>query len=80
MLLQLAALAEGLGTGIYGVPGEQVAPLKELLGLPEDIAFVCVVTIGKQPPRADDTALVSRLTQARRPLDELVRWERWEEI
>jgi FMN reductase [NAD(P)H] len=79
MLLQLAALAEGLGTGVYGVPGEQVEPLKKLLGLPDDIAFVCVVTIGKQPPRADDTALVSRLTQARRPLDELVRWERWEE-
>ena len=55
MLLQLAALAEGLGTGVYGVPGEQVAPLKELLGLPEDIAFVCVVTIGKQPPEADDS-------------------------
>lgn len=79
MLLQLAALAEGLGTGVYGVPGERVGPLQELLGLPEDIAFVCVVTVGRQPPRADDTALVSRLTQARKPLDELVRWERWEE-
>lgn len=79
MLLQLAALAEGLGTGVYGVPGEQVGLLKELLGLPEDIAFVCVVTVGKQPPRADDTALVSRLTQARSPLEELVRWERWGE-
>ena len=78
MLLQLASLAEGLGTGVYGVPGEQVGPLKELLGLPEDIAFVCVVTIGRLPPRADDTGLVSRLTQARKPLDELVRWERWE--
>jgi len=78
MLLQLAALAEGLGTGVYGVPGEQVGPLKELLRLPDDIAFVCVVTVGKQPPQADDSGLVSRLTQARKPLDELVRWERWE--
>ncbi len=78
MLIQLAALAEGLGTGVYGVPGEEVPALKQLLGLPDDIAFVCVVTIGRQPAAADDGPLVSRLTQARKPLDELVRWERWE--
>jgi FMN reductase [NAD(P)H] len=78
MLLQLAALDEGLGTGIYGLTPEDVPPLKELLGLPEDIHFVCVVTIGRQPPDADDSPLVSRLTQSRKPLDELVRWERWE--
>ena len=52
--------------------------LEDLLGLPEDIHFVCVVTIGRQPDEADDSPLVSRLTQARKPLDELVRWERWE--
>ena len=78
LLLQLAALSEGLGTGVYGVPGEGVPALKELLGLPDDIHFVCVVTIGRQPPQVDDSPLVSRLTQARLPLDELVRWERWE--
>ncbi len=78
MLLQLAALAEGLGSGVYGVPGEEVPSLKELLGLPEDIAFVCVVTIGKRPPRIDDVGQVSRLTQARKPLAEMVRWERWD--
>ena len=79
MLLQLAALAEGLGTRRLRRAGRGGRrSLKELLGLPEDIAFVCVVTIGKQPPRADDAGLVSRLTQARKPLDELVRWERWD--
>jgi nitroreductase len=78
LLLQLAALSEGLGTGVYGVPGEGVPALKELLGLPDDVHFVCVVTIGRQPPQVDDSPLVSRLTQARLPLDELVRWERWE--
>lgn len=78
MLIQLAALAEGLGTGVYGVPGEEVGPLKELLHLPDDISFVCVVTIGRQPPDSDDAGQISRLTQARKPLDELVRWERWE--
>ena len=77
MLIQLAALAEGLGTGVYGVPGEKAPALKELLGLPDDIAFVCVVTIGRQPSTVDDSRLVSRLTEARKPYDELVRWERW---
>jgi len=71
------ALHEGLGAGVYGVPGEDVPALKELLGLPDDVHFVCVVTIGRQPADADDSPLVSRLTEARKPLDELVRWERW---
>ncbi len=77
MLLQLAALDEGLGTGVYGVPPEGVPALKELLGMPDDVHFVCVVTIGRRPPDVNDGALVSRLTQARLPLDELVHWERW---
>ena len=78
LLLQLAALSEGLGTGVYGVPGEQVPALKKLLGMPDDVHFVCVVTIGKQPADTSDTALVSRLTQARVPLAELVHWEHWD--
>jgi FMN reductase [NAD(P)H] len=78
MLLQLAALDEGLGTGIYGVPPESVPELKALIGMPDDVHFVCVITIGKQPSDPDDSPLVSRLSQARLPLDELVRWERWE--
>ena len=49
MLLQLAALDEGLGTGIYGVAGEDVPALKELVGMPDDVHFVCVITIGKRP-------------------------------
>jgi nitroreductase len=77
MLLQLAALDEGLGTGIYGVPGEDVPALKQLLGMPDDVHFVCVITIGKQPADLDDSPLVSRLTQARLPLEEIVHRERW---
>jgi FMN reductase [NAD(P)H] len=78
LLLQLAALDEGLGTGIYGVTGEDMPALKALVGMPDDVYFVCVITIGKQPPGTDDSPLVSRLSQARLPLDQLVRWERWE--
>ena len=69
MLLQLAALDEGLGTGIYGVAGEDVPALKALLDMPDDVHFVCVITIGKQPAETDDSPLVSRLTQARLPLE-----------
>jgi FMN reductase [NAD(P)H] len=78
LLLQLAALDEGLGTGIYGVPADVVPALKEVLGMPDDVHFVCVITIGKHPDDVDDSPLVSRLSQARLPLDELVRWERWQ--
>jgi FMN reductase [NAD(P)H] len=78
LLLQLAALDEGLGTGIYGVPADVVPALKEVLGMPDDVHFVCVITIGKQPDDVDDSPLVSRLSQARLPLDQLVRWERWQ--
>jgi nitroreductase len=76
MLLQLAALDEGLGAGIYGVAGTDVPELKRLLGMPEDVHFVCVVTVGKRPAEEDDSPLVSRLTQARLPFDGLVRWDR----
>ena len=78
MLLQLAALDEGLGTGIYGVAGEDVPAA-------EGAASACPTTStssawsrsGSGRPESTRAALVSRLTQARLPLDELVRWERW---
>jgi len=76
MLLQLAALDEGLGTGVYGVLPEDVPALKALVGMPDDVRFTCVVTIGKRPPEIDESPLVSRLSQARLPLDELVSWDR----
>jgi nitroreductase len=79
MLLLLAAIDEGLVAGTYGVLGEDVQPLKDLLGVPDDVHFVCVVTVGH--PAAEDTDVVSaassRLTRMRKPRDEVVRWERW---
>jgi FMN reductase [NAD(P)H] len=74
MLIQLAALDEGLGAGVYGVLPEQVPAVKELLDIPDDVHFVCVVTIGKRKPDPRDGELSSRLTQRRLPLDELVSW------
>ena len=52
--------------------------MKALLGVPEDVHFVCVVTIGKPAPNPNESALISRLSQRRLELDELVRWERWD--
>ena len=77
MLILLAAIDEGYAAGIFGVFREAIEPFKDLLGIPEDIDDACCITIGKP---ADDTSwsrLSSRQTQARRPVDDLVRWERW---
>ena len=77
MLVLLAAVDEGLAAGVFGVPAERMERVRELLGLPDDIAIVEVITLGYP---AEDTAsdrLSSRGTRPRRPLDELVRWERW---
>lgn len=77
MLLQLAAIDEGLAAGVYGVLPEHVPAVRSLLGVPDDVHFVCLVTIGVPAPDPRETALVSRLSQRRLPLEELVRWERW---
>ena len=78
MLLQLAAIDEGLAAGVYGVLPERVPGVASLLGVPEDVHFVCLVTIGRAAPDPQESRLVSRLSQRRLALDELVRWERWE--
>ena len=77
MLLLLAAIDEGLAAGVFGVLDEQVEPLKELLGLPADFRFVGVVTVGHPADDARWSAATSRLTQLRKPLTDVVRWERW---
>ncbi len=77
MLIQLAALDEGLATAVYGVLPEKVPAVKELLGVPEDVHFVCVLTIGRPVDDPRESGQVSRLSRRRLSLDELVRWERW---
>ncbi len=77
MLIQLAALDEGLATGVFGVLPAQVPVVKQLLGVPDDVHFVCVLTIGRPAPNPRESDQISRLSQRRLPLDELVRWERW---
>jgi nitroreductase len=77
MLVLLAAIDEGLAAGVFGVPAESMQQFRELIGLPDDVAVVEVITIGR--PGLDTTSdrRSSRATRARKPLDELVRWQRW---
>ena len=75
-LLHLAALDEGLAAAVYGVPAERMQRFKDLLDLPDDVAVACVLTIG-HPTQETGPDVSSRGTRPRRPLDELVRWNRW---
>jgi FMN reductase [NAD(P)H] len=77
MLLLLAAIDEGLAAGVYGVTVPEIGAFKSLLGIPEDVAVVAGVTIGKGRPDPNAASSSSRMTQRRRLLDEVVRWERW---
>ncbi|HSP70991.1 MAG TPA: nitroreductase family protein [Gaiellaceae bacterium] len=77
MLVMLAAIDEGLASGFAGFVPPQDDRVKELLGIPPELALDGVITLGR--PAGDDasSARASRRTQQRKPLDELVKWERW---
>jgi FMN reductase [NAD(P)H] len=77
MLLLLAAIDEGLAAGVYGVTVPEMQRFKELLAIPGDVAVVTGITLGRGLPDPHAEAGSSRFTQRRRPLDEVVRWERW---
>jgi nitroreductase len=77
MLLLLAAIDEGLAAGVYGVTVPEMPAFKEMLGIPDDVAVVAGVTIGKARPDPNSTRASSRMSQRRRSLEEVVHWERW---
>ena len=52
MLLLLAAIDEGLGAGLFGLVGDDNDRLRELLGMPDDLEIVGVVTVGHEGARA----------------------------
>ena len=78
MLLLLAAADEGLGAGVYGVPVDAMAAFTTLLAIPDGVAVVAGVTIGRAAPDPHWSEVTSRRTQPRRPFSESIRWERWE--
>ena len=76
MALMFAAIDEGLDTAIFGVT--DVPALKRTLGVPDDVLFVAVVTMGH--PAEDDTfpeRAKSAFKQRRKPRSEVVHWEGW---
>jgi FMN reductase [NAD(P)H] len=76
MTLMLAAIDEGLETAIFGVT--DLSALYETLGIPEEVRFVAVVTMGYPADGADGSSTdASVLTQRRKPREEVVRWDRW---
>jgi FMN reductase [NAD(P)H] len=77
MLIWLAALEEGLGAGVYGVPVEDDARVRELLGLPDDLTIVVGLTLGYPADDPDWDQATSVFSQRRRAQDEVVRWDRW---
>jgi len=77
MLLLLAAVDEGLGAGLFGLLGDQNDRLRELLGMPDDFEIVGVVSVGHPAPEPMEDRRREALRRRRRPLEEVIRWERW---
>jgi nitroreductase len=75
MTLMLAAIDQGLVTAIFGVT--DVPALKRTLGIPDDVHFVAVVTMGYPAGNDEPSTGASVLTRRRKPRAEVVRWERW---
>jgi nitroreductase len=78
MLILLAAIDEGYAAGLFGVPVEMLPAFREELGLPDDVEIACCITIGRAADDDEASALSSRLSQRRRALDDVARWERWD--
>ncbi len=72
MLLLLCAIDEGLGAGMFGFHDADAC--RSALGIPADVTPVAAVTIGRPGP---ETVGGSRSRFAWKPLEEVVRWERW---
>jgi nitroreductase len=77
MLILLAAIDEGLGAAVYGIPLDEARTIRTLLAIPADYALVAGVTLGRPLPDPEWSKLSSRSTQRRRTLDELVSWNTW---
>jgi nitroreductase len=76
MLVLLAAIDEGLGAVFFGHPHEE-AFLRELLGLPPEVVPVGIVALGRPAPDPQADEAATRRAARRRPLGEVVHWERW---
>jgi FMN reductase [NAD(P)H] len=71
MLLWLAALDEGLACGVFGTHAWD--ELRDLLGMPADVTPVAVLTVGLE----GNDKVQGSAKRGWKPLDDVVRWERW---
>ena len=76
MLVLLAAIDEGLAGAFIGHP-DQKQIFDEVLGLPEDVVPIGLALIGRPAPDPLAERGTSRLKERRRPLADVVHWERW---
>ncbi|MDL4771036.1 nitroreductase family protein [Actinomadura xylanilytica] len=76
-LIQLAAIDAGLVTGFSTVRRSE--ELKKLVGLPDEVAVVGLITLGHPEPGAEDGTDAARLRTLRKPFGDLVRYESWDE-
>ena len=77
MLVWLAALEEGLGAGVYGVPVEEDPRVRDLLGIPDDLTIVAGLTVGHPADDPEWERASSVFSQRRRAHYEVVQWNRW---
>lgn len=74
MVLLLAAVAEGLAAGFLGIGSvARDRELRDLLGIPERVRIVGIVTIGHPAPDRRSRSLA----RGWRPEEEVLHWERW---
>jgi FMN reductase [NAD(P)H] len=76
ILIQLAAIDEGLASAFIGHP-DQKRIFDDLLGLPADVVPIGLCLIGRPAPDEWSEHLSSRLAARRRPLDDFVHRGRW---
>jgi nitroreductase len=73
MLLLLAAVDEGLAAGFLGLDAEGYHAIRDLLGIPDEMMPIGLVTIGKPAPGRSS----SSLRRGRKPSEVVVRREHW---
>ena len=73
MLLLLAAVDEGLAAGFLGLSESRTANIKELLGIPESVLPVGLVTLGLPAPDRRSGSLKRGWNEP----DSVIHWDRW---
>jgi nitroreductase len=79
MMIQLAAIDEGLASAFVGHP-DQKRIFDELLGLPAEVVPIGLCVIGHPAPDEASGRVSSRLEERLRPLDDVVHRGRWTRI